>query len=251
MNDTEPARGVIRASRAHSASKNRRDLQNICQVVGTIPSPAALRCALRLKPGAVDFFELRVDHFARDPSELLRAAPRLRAPLIVTVRHPAEGGAGALFVAQRRELYGQFLPVAKFIDIELRSVRQFPALIADARARGVRLIVSAHFFKSTPSHARLETLRDRAFAAGADIFKVATLTHTVPDVLTLATLLARSPRLPLSVMGMGKCGKLSRPLLACAGSVLNYGFLDSAQVPGQWPAPLLKERIAEFGCGES
>ncbi len=242
----EPARGVIRASSAHSASKNRRDLQNICGVVGTIPSPAALRCALRLKPGAVDLFELRADHFARDPGDLLRAAPRLRAPLIVTVRHPAEGGAGALSVAQRRELYGQFLPVAKFIDIELRSVRQFPALLADARARGVKLIVSAHFFKTTPSLARLESLRDRAFAAGAEIFKVATLTRTLPDVLTLANLLARSPRLPLSVMGMGKCGKLSRPLLACAGSVLNYGFLDSAQVPGQWPAPLLKERIAEY-----
>ena len=40
---------------------------------------------------------------------------------------------------------------------------------------------------------------------------------------------------PLSVMGMGKFGKLSRPLLACAGSVLNYGFLDAVQVPGQGP----------------
>ena len=246
MNDKEPARGVIRAGRANSASKNRRDLQKICQVVGTIPSPAALRCALGLKSGAVDLFELRVDHFARDPRELLRTAPRLRAPLIVTVRHPAEGGAGALSTAKRRELYAQFLPVADFIDFELRSIRQFPALIADARARGVKLIVSAHFFKSTPGLARLESLRDRAFAAGADIFKVATLTRTVPDVLTLANLLAQSPRLSLSVMGMGKCGKLSRPLLACAGSVLNYGFLDTVQVPGQWPAPLLKERLAEF-----
>ena len=242
----ETARGVIRASRAHSASKNRRDLQNNCQVVGTIPSPAALRCALGLKPGAVDLFELRADHFAADPRQLLRAAPGLRAPLIVTVRHPAEGGAGALSRARRAELYGRFLPVAKFIDIELRSVRQLAATIADARARGVKLIVSAHFFKSTPGLARLETLRDRAFAAGADIFKVATLARTLPDVLTLATLLARSPRLPLSVMGMGKFGKLSRPLLACAGSVLNYGFLDKVQVPGQWAAPLLKERIAEF-----
>ena len=242
----EPARGVIRASRANSASKNRSELQNHCLVVGTIPSPAALRCAIALPPGAVDFFELRVDHFAGDPRQLLRAAPGLRAPLIVTVRHPAEGGAGALSVAQRRELYGQFLPVAKFIDIELRSVRQLAGSVADARSRGARLIVSAHFFKSTPSLTRLEILRDRAFAAGADIFKVATLTRTLRDVLTLASLLARSPGLPLSVMGMGKFGKLSRPLLACAGSVLNYGFLDKVQVPGQWAAPLLKERLAEF-----
>ena len=246
MNDLETARGVIRARHANSASKNGRDLQNHCHVVGTIPSPAALRCALGLKPGAVDLFELRVDHFADDPRKLWHAAPRLCAPLIVTVRHPAEGGAGGLSLARRRELYGQFLPAAKFIDLELRSARQLAATVADARARGVKLIVSAHFFKTTPSLARLETLRDRAFAAGADVFKVATLTRTLSEVLTLASLLARSPRLPLSVMGMGKFGKLSRPLLACAGSVLNYGFLDAAQVPGQWPAPLLKERLSEY-----
>jgi 3-dehydroquinate dehydratase-1 len=193
----------------------------------------------------VDLFELRVDHFSGEPLRLLQAAPRLGAPLIVTVRHPAEGGVGNLSIAQRRELYAQFLPVAKYVDVELRSVRQLAAPIAEARARGVKLIVSAHFFKSTPSLNRLEALRDRAFGAGADVFKVATLTRTLPEVLTLASLLVRSPRLPLSVMGMGKFGKLSRLLLASAGSVLNYGYLDAVQVPGQWPAPLLKERLSE------
>ena len=242
----EPARGVIRARRAISASKNRRDLPKTFQIVGTIPSPAALSCALRLQPGAVDFFELRVDHFAGDPRPLARAIPRLSAPLIVTVRHPLEGGAHGLSIPRRRELYSQFLPTAEFIDIELRSARQLASTIEEARAHGVRLILSAHFFKTTPGLSRLESLRDRAFAAGADIFKVATLTRTLPEVLTLASLLARSPHRALSVMGMGAFGKLSRPLLACAGSVLNYGYLDAVQVPGQWPAPLLKERLAEF-----
>jgi 3-dehydroquinate dehydratase type I len=125
-------------------------------------------------------------------------------------------------------------------------VRGLAAVIAYARTRDVKLIVSAHFFNSTPSLARLESLRNRAFAAGADIFKVATLTRTLTDVLTLASLLARRPRQALSVMGMGEFGKLSRTLLACAGSVLNYGYLDTVQVPGQWPAPLLKERLAEY-----
>ena len=242
----EPARGVIRARRALTASKNRSDSVKKFQVVGTIPSPGALSCALNLPPGAVDLFELRVDHFASDPRPLLRAIPRLAAPLIVTVRHPLEGGAGGLNVSQRRDLYAQFLPAARFIDLELRSARQLALTIAAARAHGAQLILSAHFFKTTPSLSRLEALRDRAFAAGAGVFKVATLTRTLSDVLTLATLLARSPRRALSVMGMGAFGKLSRPLLASAGSVLNYGYLDAAQVPGQWPAPLLKERLAEY-----
>ncbi len=242
----EPARGVIRARRAIRASKNRRDLPKTFQIVGTIPSLVALSRARRLEPGAVDLLELRVDHFAADPSPLARALAYLPAPLIVTVRHPSEGGAADLPPARRRALYSQFLPAAKFIDIELRTARQLASTIAEARARGVRLILSAHFFKTTPSLAKLESLRDRAFTAGADIFKVATLTRTLADVLTLATLLARSSGHAVSVMGMGPCGKLSRPLLACAGSVLNYGYLDTVQVPGQWPAPLLKERLAEY-----
>ena len=205
-----------------------------------------MACALRLRPGVVDLFELRVDHFSADPRALSRAIPHLSAPLIVTVRHPLEGGAGGLSIRKRRDLYSDFLPAATFLDLELRSAAQLATTIDDARARGVRLILSAHFFKSTPRLSRLEALRDRAFAAGADIFKVATLTRTLPDVLTLMSLLARSPRRSLSVMGMGAFGKLSRPLLACAGSVLNYGYLDTAHVPGQWPAPLLKERVAEY-----
>lgn len=242
----EPARGVIRARRGSRASKNRSDLEKSFQVVGTIPSSGALSCALKLKPGAVDVLELRLDHFAEDTRPLSRALPRLKFPLIITARHPQEGGAGNLTAVRRRELYAEFLPAAAFIDAELRSAAQLAATIADARARGVRVILSAHFFKNTPTLAKLESLRDRAFAAGADIFKIATLTRTMRDVITLATLLARSPRRQLSVMGMGEFGKLSRPLLANAGSVLNYGYLDAAQVPGQWPAPLLKERLAEF-----
>jgi 3-dehydroquinate dehydratase-1 len=228
------------------ASKKANELVNGPMVVGTIPSSAALQLALRLKPGAVDLFELRVDHFAGDPEPLLRAAARLRAPRIVTVRHRAEGGAAELSAARRRELFGRFLPLAQFIDIELRSLHALAGVADDARLAGAGVIVSAHFFKNTPPLARLKALRERARVAGADIFKIATLTRTLGNVLSLARLLVPAPRVETSVMGMGECGKLSRLLLACAGSRLNYGYLDAVQVPGQWPAPLLKQRLGEL-----
>ena len=47
-------------------------------------------------------------------------------------------------------------------------------------------------------------------------------------------------------MGMGPLGKISRLTLGRSGSVLNYGYLDKLQVPGQWPAERLKERLAEL-----
>jgi len=52
--------------------------------------------------------------------------------------------------------------------------------------------------------------------------------------------------LPLSVMGMGTYGKVSRLVLAQAGSCLNYGYLGAANASGQWPVAALKARIAEL-----
>jgi len=45
---------------------------------------------------------------------------------------------------------------------------------------------------------------------------------------------------------MGGLGPVSRLTLGRAGSVLNYGYLDQLQVPGQWPAELLRQRLREL-----
>jgi 3-dehydroquinate dehydratase-1 len=47
-------------------------------------------------------------------------------------------------------------------------------------------------------------------------------------------------------MGMGPLGKVSRLVLAAAGSRLNYGYLDKPQVAGQWPALELARRLEEI-----
>ncbi len=228
-----------------SARKKCTSLPQTPSVVGTIHSPGALRRALKLRGGQVDFLELRVDHFDRDPESLLAAIPRLAAPLIVTVRHPAEGGEPALSPARRRELYGRFMPAAAFIDVELRSCGTHRDVIESARAAGVGVIVSDHHFRSTPSlralRARLQRLRGVDF----DLFKLAARAVKPADLATLLAFLAGAKR-PLSVMGMGPYGKVSRLLLARAGSLFNYGYLDQPQVPGQWEATTLKERIGEL-----
>ena len=229
-----------------SSTETSRILSVRPQVVGAVHSTGALRRALRIRHGDVDFLEIRVDSFAPDPAPLLRALPRLRVPLIVTVRHPAEGGLNRLGLARRRELFAEFLPFATLIDIELRSCATLAPTIADARARGVRVIVSAHHFKTMPTTASLwQTIR-RAHAAGAGICKLAALADTPAALARLLGLFSRRPPLPLSVMGMGRFGKISRLLLAQTGSVLNYGYLDRPNASGQWEAVLLKKRLAEL-----
>ncbi len=218
-------------------------------VVGTIHSLGALKCALKLKPGQVDILELRVDAFAQDPETLLRAVPKLQFPLLLTVRHPAEGGGATYTLQRRRELIGQFLPLVQWVDFEVRSLGVLKEEIARSQERGVRVIVSDHHFKGTPSLSVLEERCERAQRCRPDVVKIAA---TVSSVLELERLFhflnqqnAKRPG-QNSVMGMGPFGQVSRLLLGSCGSVLNYGYLDQAQVPGQWPAEVLKARLKEL-----
>ena len=151
--------------------------------------------------------------------------------------------------AARGELFARFLPVAQFIDLELGALRSLGRLREAARAQKTTVILSHHNFRGTPTQARLESIVNRATRNGADIVKIATHTATIADVSRLLVLLSRRPRKPLSVMSMGPWGKLGRLILGCAGSSLNYGYLGSAQVPGQWEATILKLRLAELCAG--
>lgn len=216
-------------------------------VVGTIHSPGALAAALKLPRTAVDFLEVRVDAFAGSADALEKSLSRLKAPLIVTVRHPREGGVARLSLGQRRALFARFLPYASLVDVELRSAPALRAVTEAARSRGIGVILSHHDFQKTPSPSRLKALRRRATLAGADVFKLAARTRTGRDLATLLDFLsARTPAaLPLAVMGMGEFGKISRLALGKAGSVLNYGYLDKPQVDGQWAVAALKERLRE------
>lgn len=218
-------------------------------VVGTVHSNASLKAALRLGSGALDFLEIRVDAFMGGEDKILAQLPKLKSPLIITVRHSLEGGAHPVSTSKRRESFRKFLPHAALIDIELRSAKSLAGVIALARKTNVRVIISYHNFQTTPSVARLRDLAREARMAGADIVKIATTVSSPADLATLLSFQHTEKNQPLSLMGMGPYGKISRLLFAQAGSVLNYGFLDKAQVSGQWPALLLKQRIRELTAG--
>ncbi len=226
--------------------KNSRDLRKNALVVAAVHSPGALRCARKIQPGEVDFLEIRVDNFASKPEVLLPALSSLRVPLIVTVRHPVEGGLHGLTIRQRRDLFARFLPFATWIDVELRSVEKLAGTVAEARRAGVKLIVSSHHFHSTPSAVRLQQTIRAAHTAGADICKLAALADSAAALEPMLGTLSRQQPVPLSVMGMGRFGKISRLLFAQAGSILNYGYLDRPNASGQWEARLLKKRLAEL-----
>lgn len=203
------------------------------RLVGVIADRAAWRSALRLRR-LPDLFELRLDSLGNCLDEIESALPRLRAPLIITARHPDEGGSGALSASARRDLLTRFLGHARYLDLELRSASELSALRAAARRRQVGLIISVHEFADTPEPAVLHQQLKRASTFHPEIFKVATRTDD-PEQLErlLAFFRERSRGLPLAAMGMGKFALASRRQLLRMGSALNYAAIRTANAPGQ------------------
>jgi len=224
----------------------RRSTKRHPRIVGVIASRDDLEQALRMRRPP-DLFELRLDRLARVVGRVETKLPKLRAPLIITARHPNEGGSGRLSLRQRRALLSRFLTHADYLDVELRSARALRALLAIAKTKNVRQIISFHDFKSTPSARLLVAKAHNAKALRADIFKVATRTDTPMELGRLLEFIAKnSVNVRLAVMGIGKLGAISRVLLARAGSVLIYASLGPAtDIEGQ----LSLEQLRALGFG--
>lgn len=204
------------------------------RIVGVIASRTALDCALQMRKPP-DLFELRLDRLAGIVEEVESKLPRLLAQLIITARHPLEGGANKLSLRQRRDLLTRFLRHARYVDVELRSASALRSVLTSAKQKKVRSIISFHNFKATPRPRILAMKARAAKACGADIFKVASRTDTPVQLARLLDFITNSGvNFPVSAMGIGKLGAISRVLLARAGSALVYASLATGtDIEGQ------------------
>jgi 3-dehydroquinate dehydratase-1 len=229
---------------AHNLVKARQKPR--CEIVGVIATRADLQFALEMSRPP-DLFELRLDHLVDLLDDLEKQMARLRAPLIMTARHPAEGGANNLSSARRRELILRFGPRGQYVDLELRSAEAFQSFSKLPPIKSARLIVSLHDFDSTPSPRILHAKALAAKSYGATIFKVATRTDTPAQLARLFEFIAnKDADLLVSVMGIGKLGDVSRPALARCGSALVYAALADKQVEGQLSVEQLRKAFAIF-----
>ncbi len=193
-----------------------------------------------------DLLELRLDLIGLSAGDIREAVTHIKTPLLLTARHPAEGGKGSESSAERAAMIEPLIDLAALIDIELRSVPEMRALIERARGAGVATIGSFHDFQATPSDAVLEGAIRFAENSGLPAVKIATYINTPDDLMRLTQLMTAKHRVRLSAMGMGDWGRVSRLLLAKCGSLLNYGFLGDSNAPGQWPAAQLSQLLGEI-----
>jgi 3-dehydroquinate dehydratase-1 len=202
------------------------------RVVGVITSASELRVAARVFPRP-DLLELRLDCLL-NVRDLEQKARKLRAPLIITARHPAEGGKHHLSSDARRDLLLRFLPLGRYVDVELRSVRACRSVLERAQCMGVGTIISFHDLETTPTLGSLRAKAQRAARVRPAVFKVATRTDAPLQLDRLRQLVVSKPfGLPIAAMGIGKLGAISRLLLPKCGSILVYTSLGEPQVEGQ------------------
>jgi len=229
---------------AHKSVKRR---QVHSRVVGVIATRADLRLATRMSHPP-DLFELRLDLLVGLEKELEKKMSMLRSPLIITARHPDEGGANNLSLARRRELISRFLPQAQYVDLELRSVKAFQSVLDLAGRKNVRWIISFHDFGSAPNLRSLHAKARVAKSWGADIFKVAVRIDTPAQLLRLLDFVSkRDVDLPVSAMGIGRLGAVSRVLFAQCGSAFVYTSLSEPRVEGQMALEEFRAALRAFG----
>jgi len=219
-------------------------LPHAVNVVGSLLGPTPPAGDWAAVAASCDVVEFRVDACPQAAGEVRAAAAASPVPRLLTVRDPREGGLNALGLTPRRVLLQSLVDDFQVVDVEIANLGPFRDVVQQARENGALVVGSFHDFHGQPPPEVLSDLMAEALALGADIVKFAVTPQHSADLAALASLLETGPTTPLSLMGMGPLGRVSRLLLGQLGSVLNYGYLDEATVPGQWSAAELKRLLA-------
>lgn len=134
---------------------------------------------------------------------------------------------------------------ASYVDVETESSQDFiDQIVTQARQEGADVIVSYHNFEGTPSANELEAIVGQCFRQGADVAKLAVMSHNRADVARILSLYGEDKR--LVAFGMGDAGKISRALAPLLGAEFTFAAPDDGAItaPGQVACSVLKEQIA-------
>lgn len=204
----------------------------------------------------IELAEIRADGLKnqskKNIKKLLREIrEKTNAEIIFTLRKKEEGGK---FRGSEKERLGIIKACLAsgdfdFIDIELSAEKKALKEIAQkAKEKGIKLIISFHDFKKTPSKKKMLGTIKSEFDAGASIAKLAVKANSKEDVLKLLeTALSAKKIGKIIAIGMGETGKVSRILLPFFGSEMTYGYLSKPTAEGQISVESLKEIFEAIG----
>ncbi len=206
-------------------------------IVASIGKDPVASAATAKKLGA-DILELRIDLLEEDAGRILKDVKKTGLPIIITNRAKNEGGAWNGTEDERIRTLLSLMPVADAIDIEL-SANMRDAVVKKAKSSGKTVIISTHDFQKTPDFDSMTGIIKESFDAGADIAKLAVMPGSLDDVLHLLKVTLHAGG-AVCTIAMGETGRHSRVIAPVYGSVMTYGYVETATAPGQLRVDELK-----------
>jgi len=170
-----------------------------------------------------DLVEIWVDSMPTvKPEKIMR---RFRKPLIIVNKGKEEHGSFCGTEKERIEILARYAAAGvAYVDLNVNTPKHYLREIFAKKNKRTKIILSLHDFTKTPALAVLKKARDKAFRAGAHLFKAAVFARTYEDNLTILRFLAESRRArkPCVAHCMGKKGRISRLLAPLFGSYIIY-----------------------------
>ncbi len=186
-----------------------------------------------------DLIELRVDYIKNFNSDDLQViadhtvnAKSNDKKYIFTLRSSKEGGKFEGNEKERLDMIkNAYQNQFGYVDLELSACKD----IDFKSFNRTKTIVSFHNFRVTPNLNRLDQIKNKIKASGADIIKIATFTKSEQDVQNLLRLLINKDKgEEMIVLGMGEVGQITRILSPLLGGYLTFASTESGgSAPGQ------------------
>lgn len=184
--------------------------------------------------------EIRVDLLeSEEQAGWHRLLPALTLPAIVTNRPHWEGGKSEAAESDRLAvLVDAVCRGVSHVDVELKALPAFKQLCHAKNVpfplQGTKLIVSHHDFEKPLPQGHIVDLIDTMRRSGADICKIAMMTHSAMDNFVVIRTLAQYNRTCI-IIAMGDFGQVSRIAAGKFGAYLTFASVSSGSesAPGQ------------------
>ena len=187
----------------------------------------------------VDFYE-DVENFGKVKELLEKIRQKYNKTLLFTFRTKEEGGEYEMSEEKYFQLNHEAIKSGyiDLVDVELFSSQdKIEELIALAKEKNVKVIMSNHDFFKTPEKAEIVNRLVKMQEYDADITKIAVMPQCEEDVLTLlsATLEMKKEKgdRPCITMSMASLGIISRLSGELFGSCMTFAAAKEVSAPGQ------------------
>lgn len=186
----------------------------------------------------VELAELRLDLLEFDDLELSQLFS-LETEIIATCRY------GRIEDSSRMKILTKAIDLGSdYIDIELDADESFVSeMIAYAKQKSCKIILSYHNFEHTPSIEKLQKIIDEASCKKADLIKISCLANSEGDAERILNLYKNNNN--IIAFGMGDFGKESRIKSLKLGAEFTYVALAKGEetAPGQWTLDEIQKEL--------